>query len=133
MRDSEFDFSGKRVLVTGGTGFIGGRLVEKLVSCHDAKVRVLVRNYANAARIARMPIKMIHGDINNLEDVCNAVEGCDVVFHCAYGNSGSDNKRQEVNIEGTRNIAEAKSEIRCRSDCPLQYKRGLWRNFKRLY
>lgn len=105
VKVSRVDFSGKRVLVTGGTGFIGGRLVEKLVRS-NAEVCVLVRNYSNAARIGRMPVRMIHGDISNPEDVCKGVEGCDIVFHCAYGNSGTNRERQAVNIDGTRNLAE---------------------------
>ena len=43
---------GKRILVTGGTGFIGGRLVEKLILEHNAEVRVLVRDFSRASRIA---------------------------------------------------------------------------------
>lgn len=44
---------GAQVLVTGGTGFIGGRLVERLlIECH-ARPRVIVRKYARAASLAR--------------------------------------------------------------------------------
>jgi len=80
---------GKQVLVTGGTGFIGGRLVEKLVLECDAKVRVLVRNFAHSASIARFPLEIIQGDVTDTEAVRRAADGCDVIFHCAYGNSGT--------------------------------------------
>ena len=52
MMSVQSDLTGKRVLVTGGTGFIGGRLVERLVLDCGASVRVLVRNFARACRIA---------------------------------------------------------------------------------
>ena len=79
---------GLTVLVTGGTGFIGGRLIEKLVlegraSGRPPHVRVLIRNFGTASRLARFPVEMIGGDIQDEETVQQAVEGCDIVFHCA--------------------------------------------------
>jgi nucleoside-diphosphate-sugar epimerase len=103
----DFDFSGKRILVIGGTGFVGSRLIERLVVEHGAKVRAIVRNYATAVRIARFPIEMIHGDITVSEDVNRAVEGCDIVFHCAYGNTGSGDQQRQVTVDGTRNIVSS--------------------------
>ena len=40
---------GAKILVTGGTGFMGGRLVEVLLNEFDANVRVLVRNFKSAS------------------------------------------------------------------------------------
>jgi nucleoside-diphosphate-sugar epimerase len=107
MRSKQFDFSNKRVLVTGGTGFIGGRLIEKLVLECNAEVRVLVRDFVKAFRIARFPIEIVYGDITKPDNVERVVSGCEVVFHCAYGNQGSDEMRRLVNVEGTRNVLEA--------------------------
>jgi nucleoside-diphosphate-sugar epimerase len=103
----QLDFAGKNVLVTGGTGFIGGRLVEKLVlDCH-ADVRVLVSHLARAFRVARFPVEIIHGDVTELSDVERAVRGCEVVFHCAYGNQGDNKRRRLVNVVGTKNVLAA--------------------------
>ena len=108
MKATQFDLSGKRVLVTGGTGFIGGRLVARLVLEFDADVRVLVRNFARAPRIARFPIEMVHGDVTRPNDIERAVDECQVVFHCAaLGSKGSREIRHQVNVEGTRNVLEA--------------------------
>ncbi|KPL25195.1 MAG: hypothetical protein AMJ93_00735 [Anaerolineae bacterium SM23_84] len=107
MKSAQFDLSGKRVLVTGGTGFIGGRLVERLILEHKADVRVLVRNFARAPRIARFSIEMVHGDVTKPGDVERAVAGCEIVFHCAYGNQGSREMRRLVNVEGTENVLAA--------------------------
>lgn len=101
------NLNGKKVLVTGGTGFIGGRLIEMLKTQYKVDVRVLVSNFSNVARIARFPIDMMNGDICNKADVEQAMDGCDYVFHCAYGNRGSQEERKRINVEGTQNILQA--------------------------
>ena len=98
---------GAKVLVTGGTGFIGGRLVDHLVLDQGAEVRVLVKNFARAPRIARLPIRMLPGEVTDLKAVTKAVEGCEVVFHCAYGNEGSPQEQKKVTVEGTENVLNA--------------------------
>ena len=105
---------GSRVLVTGATGFIGGRLVERLVREEGATVRALVRNFANAPRIARFGIEMVPGDLLSGDALGRAVEGCDVVFHCAYGAQGTDAERRVVNVQGTERVLAAALAHRCR-------------------
>jgi nucleoside-diphosphate-sugar epimerase len=99
--------SNATVLVTGATGFIGGRLAERLVVEHGATVRALVRNFGRAARLARFPIELVQGDLCAAESIDRAVAGCDYVFHCAYGSDGQDDARRVVNAQGTRNVLEA--------------------------
>lgn len=100
------DLSGKRVLVIGGTGFVGSRLVERLIEA-NASVRVLVRNFSTAVRITRFPIEMMRGDVTDAEAVAAAVTGCDIVFHCAYGNSGDNREQRLVTVQGTENVLAA--------------------------
>jgi nucleoside-diphosphate-sugar epimerase len=105
---------GVRVLVTGATGFIGGRLVERLVREEGASVRALVRNFANAPRIARFAIEMVPGDLLSPVALDRAVAGCDVVFHCAYGALGPDAERRVVNVQGTESVLAAALAHHCR-------------------
>lgn len=94
--------TGKKMLVTGASGFIGGRLVEKLILYHGANVRALVRNFARTARIARFRLEMVQGDIADPDVIDRAVAGCDVVFHCAH-----DLQNAQRNLDGARVLAEA--------------------------
>jgi nucleoside-diphosphate-sugar epimerase len=100
-------FTDRTVLVTGGTGFIGGRLVEKLILEQGARVRVLTSNFAHVARVARFDVEIVRGDVTDLATVSQAAAGCDAIFHCAYGGRGDDAERRRVTVESTRAVLEA--------------------------
>lgn len=97
----------KVVLVTGATGSIGGRLVEKLVIEHQAEVRVLAHNLSNLSRVSRLPVSIYQGDVTDFAAVDKAVEGCDVVFHCAYAFGTPPAEQKRVAVDGSRNVAQA--------------------------
>ena len=96
------ELENKKVFITGATGFIGGRIAEKLWIDHGIKSKCLVRNFSRAARLGRLPVEMVPGDLLNTSSIEKAVQDCDVIFHCAYGNTDS----LTINEEGTKYLAE---------------------------
>ncbi len=72
-----------RVLLTGGTGFIGGRLAERLVTEEHAEVRALVRSIDKAERLASCEMEVVQGDLNDPKSLQRAVRDCHTVFNCA--------------------------------------------------
>lgn len=94
---------GRRALITGATGFIGGRLVEKLILQHGMEVRALVRNFSHAARIARFDLEMIGGAIEDRESIERAVADVDFVFNLAYVTSNT----VEENTEAMSHLIDA--------------------------
>jgi len=105
----------KVVLVTGATGSIGGRLVEKLVIEHQAEVRVLTHNLSNLSRVSRLPVSIYQGDVTDFGAVDKAVQGCEFVFHCAYAFGPSPAEQERVAVDGSRNIAHAVLRHKVRS------------------
>jgi len=98
---------GKCVFVTGGSGFIGGRLVEVLVRDCGAKVRALVHNAAGALRMARFDVEFVFADMTDQPAMEKATEGCEFIFHCAFGKSGDEREQMRTTVEGTRVLAQA--------------------------
>ena len=76
---------GRRVLVTGGAGFIGSHLVDRLVR-QGAKVRVF-DNFSSGSRenlaAVHDDVEILEGDVRDADAVRSAVRGCEVVSHQA--------------------------------------------------
>ena len=97
----------QRILVTGASGFLGCRLVERLLLVENVPVRAMAHRPGRALRLARLPVEIAWADITDADSVERALEGCDVVVHCAYGTGGDCKARYRVTVGGTRILAEA--------------------------
>ena len=91
-------------LVTGAGGFVGRRVVERLLG-QGVVVRALVRRGLVGTE-ARGRLERVRGDVTDPESLAAAVGGCDVVFHCAWGGESLEDARR-INVQGTVNVLEA--------------------------
>ena len=106
--------AGTRVLVLGASGFLGGRLVERLTLECDARVRVLVRRVMSATAVARFPVQLTIGDITRPPDLAAAVEGCAVVFNCVKGKGADAAERRAADVDGARHVVKAAATVGAR-------------------
>ena len=94
------------ILVTGGTGFVGGHVVHALRSA-EKDVRVLVRDPRKAERLEVWGASLARGDVNDPTGLRGAVEGCDTVIHLVAIRQGREERFQRVMIGGTRDLLAA--------------------------
>ena len=103
-------WSGRRVCVTGGTGFLGWHIVQQLRAL-GARVRVAALPLARPHPIQQAgDVEFVPGDIRDSEAVRYAVRGCDTIFHTAgiVAVWGPALKlMMPVHLDGTRNVLRA--------------------------
>lgn len=96
-------------LVTGATGLVGNNVVRALVERGSA-VRVLARDSADSRPLQGLDVEMCRGDVRDRAAVQSAMRGVARVIHAAgYVRIGWRDLElaREINVEGTRNVAEA--------------------------
>jgi nucleoside-diphosphate-sugar epimerase len=94
------------IFVTGATGFIGGRLVRKLIARGDSVV-CLVRDPAKADQLRQLGARLVRGDIREPGSLAGAMAGAAAVVHLAASlELGRRHARlmRAINVDGTRNV-----------------------------
>jgi uncharacterized protein YbjT (DUF2867 family) len=96
------------ILVTGGTGFVGPRIVHALRE-RDQPVRSLVRSPDSraAATLASWGSELVPGDMGDAESLRHAVEDVEVVVHLVAIRQGSDDDFRRVMEQGTHDLVAA--------------------------
>lgn len=100
------------ILVTGGAGFLGNRIVEELFanSSPIKPAKIVVFDSARYTGKENKRIQFTQGDIRNSKEVEKACEGMDIVIHSAAIIDWGTKPKEEVlavNVEGTKNIVNA--------------------------
>jgi len=99
------------ILVTGGTGFVGPKVVQALRD-RDLPVRCLVRkpSSAPAQALSEWGCELVQGDVTDTPSLRRAVEGCDVVVHLVAIRQGPKQKFEQVMEQATRDLVSASQE-----------------------
>lgn len=129
-----------RALVTGGAGFIGSHLIDRLVSRGDTVVVLdnlssgnldFIQNHLDSGKVS-----LVKGDITNYQDVLSAMSGIECVFHLAanpdirlgtkitdtdlkQGTIATYNIVEAMRVEGVNKIAFASSSVVYGEDAPM--------------
>ncbi len=102
----------KKILVTGGTGFTGSHLCDRLVA-DGCRVRALVRDPNRCGHLAELGIELVQGDLRDKASLQRAVEGIDTVYHVAALFRPENVSRQDMwdaNVHGTQHLMDASIE-----------------------
>jgi uncharacterized protein YbjT (DUF2867 family) len=94
------------ILVTGGSGFVGGHVVHEL-RARDLSVRCLVRDPRKGAKLAALGCELVQGDVTDPASLGRAVEGADAVVHLVAIRQGSERDFQRIMVDGTRDLIAA--------------------------
>jgi nucleoside-diphosphate-sugar epimerase len=94
--------------VTGGSGFVGGHLIRRLVA-DGVNVRALARSPAADAKLEAAGAASARGELGDVESMSAAARGCELAFHCAatVAEWGTRERFQRGTVDGTANALAA--------------------------
>lgn len=105
----------ERILVTGSSGFIGAKVVEKLIECGFTNLRCFVRPSSNLSRLQRWlnkvgaetKVELVKGDLLSHDDCRAAADGVSIIYHLAAGMEKSFAGAFMNSALTTRNLMDA--------------------------
>ena len=98
----------QRVLITGGNGFTGSHIVRELLD-QGSSVTCLVRRGSNRSNLDGLPVRLVEGDITDVNHLVSLLNGFHAIIHnAALVNDWSKREAMlTVNVDGTMNVLEA--------------------------
>ena len=102
-----------RVLVTGGSGFLGANVVRHLLAAGD-DVRCTLRRTSSAVTLDGLPITRVEAALTDRDALARAIDGCDVVMHVAglYDpGPGGEDRMREIHVDATAAILDAAARV----------------------
>lgn len=95
-------------LITGASGFIGGRLAKRL-SDEGYAVRCLVRASSDTSRLEQLDVQLTVGDLTDADSLMRATAGCQYVLHCGalVSDWATTQEIVRINVGGTRSLLDA--------------------------
>lgn len=97
-----------KIFVTGGSGFVGGKLIERLVADgHD--LLALARSEKSALKVAALGAEPVRGDLSDAASLEGAAAGCQTAYHVAakHGATGPWEEFQRDTVDAARNVVAA--------------------------
>src|SRR6185312_5014886 len=98
-------------LITGASGFIGGRLAARMAST-GRPVRCLARPSSDVSALAALGVPVVLGDLGDPSSLAGAAAGCEQVVHCAalVSDWATVPEIRAANVTGTRNLLAAAAQ-----------------------
>src|SRR6185437_2269112 len=98
---------GIRCLVTGATGYVGGRLVPRLLDAGYG-VRALARDPDKLSSVPwRTDVEVVPGDLNDIDSLVTAFDGIDVVYYLVHSMGGKSKDFSAEEDRSARNVVTA--------------------------
>jgi len=100
--------AGDSAFVTGGSGFIGGRLIGRLTR-EGVNVKALARSDSSAAKVEELGAEPVKGDLDDEDAIRGGAAGCKYAFHAAakVEDWGPPEDFERINVEGTSRMLRA--------------------------
>jgi nucleoside-diphosphate-sugar epimerase len=100
------------VLVTGATGFLGGRLAQVLAA-RGENVRILVRPGRDLRHLVDCKVQTVQGSLTDVDSLAEAVKGVSYIYHCAGCSAdwAPPSVFYQANVEGVKNILDVAARI----------------------
>lgn len=118
-----------KIAITGATGFIGGKIAEKL-SSEGYDIRCLVRTPEKAGKLKELNAEIFHGDLSDHGSLDGFLNGIDTVFHIAayVSDWGEREDFYRINVEATRILLDQSVAYGIRRFIHMSSSTVVWRS-----